>query len=137
MRYPKKYLYQRIVNAKQFIDEHYSKKINLSSIIRASYFSKYHFIRLFKKAYGLTPHQYLIKRRIEKAKIDLKTTEKSIQEICYSLSFESPPSFTNLFKKRTAQTPSQYRINCKNKALRGYQNPLSQIPGCYALIHES
>ena len=65
--YPKIYLYRRIVQAKLFIDKFYSEKIDLDNISDEAYFSKFHFIRLFKSIYGKTPHQYLTTVRIEKA----------------------------------------------------------------------
>jgi AraC-like DNA-binding protein len=65
--YPKVYLYRRIVQAKLFIDTHYADKIDLEHISDEAYFSKFHFIRLFKSIYGKTAHQYLTFVRIEKA----------------------------------------------------------------------
>lgn len=62
---PKIYLYRRIVLAKLFIDEHYAEDIDLDAIAGEASFSKFHFIRLFKMAYGKTPHQYLTRVRIE------------------------------------------------------------------------
>jgi AraC-like DNA-binding protein len=71
--YPKVYLYRRIVNAKLFIEQNYASAIALNDISDEAYFSKYHFIRLFKKIYGKTPHQYLTAIRIDKAKSLLAT----------------------------------------------------------------
>ena len=136
MEYNKKYLYQRIVRAKTFIDNNYSKAIQLDKIITESCFSKYHFIRLFKKAYGISPHQYLIKKRIDHAKKELRETEKTILEICQYIGFESPASFCHLFKKTTSQTPTAYRKKTKAFDLKTKDSPLSQIPGCYAMLHE-
>jgi len=67
-QYPKVYLYRRIVQAKLFIDRHFAEKIDLTNIAEEATFSKFHFIRLFKKVYGKPPHQYLISVRVEKAK---------------------------------------------------------------------
>ena len=72
-QYPKIYLYRRIVQAKLFIDEHFGNNIDLDNIADEAYFSKFHFIRLFKTIYNKTPHQYLTIVRIEKAKMLLKT----------------------------------------------------------------
>ena len=67
-KYPKIYLYRRIVQAKLFIDKFHSEKIDLNNIADEACFSKYHFIRLFKSIYGKTPNQYLKEARIENAK---------------------------------------------------------------------
>ena len=82
------YLYRRIVQAKLFIDANYAENIDLDNISIEAYFSKFHFIRLFKNAYGKTPHQYLTTVRIDRAKQMLKLG-KMVSFTCYSLVFES------------------------------------------------
>ena len=57
--YPKMYLYRCIVQAKLFIDNNYADRIDLSQIADEAFFSRFHFRRLFKQAYGKTPHHYL------------------------------------------------------------------------------
>ena len=95
---PKIYLYRRIVLAKLFIDEHFADNIDLDAIAGEAAFSKFHFIRLFKMAYGKTPHQYLISVRIEKAQLLLRNGH-SVSEVCFEVGFDSPTSFTGLFKR--------------------------------------
>ncbi len=106
--YPKIYLYKRIKDAKILIDRHFSDPIKLSDISESVYLSKYHFLRLFKEAYGTTPHQYLKRKRIEKAK-KLLAKGLPINEVCTQVGFESIPSFSNLFKRETSFTPSEFR----------------------------
>ncbi len=106
--YPKVYLYKRIKDAKILIDRHYSEPIDLAHISEKVYLSKYHFLRLFKEAYGITPYQYLKKKRIEKAK-ELLSQGLSVNEVCGLVSFESVQSFSNLFKKETSFRPSEFR----------------------------
>src|SRR6187200_560356 len=107
-QYPKLYLYRRIVQAKLFIDKFYSEKIDLDSISDEAYFSKFHFIRLFKSIYGKTPHQYLIRVRIENAKL-LLTRDTPVSDVCFAVGFDSVSSFTGLFKKVVGTTPSTYQ----------------------------
>src|SRR5437868_13030199 len=95
-KYPKAYLYMRIVQAKLFIDKHFADAINLDDITNEAFFSKYHFIRTFKNIYEHTPHQYLQKVRVEKAKQFLKD-EQVISYVCCSVGFNSVSSFTGLF----------------------------------------
>ena len=66
--YPKVYLYRRIVYAKLFIDTHFAENIDLDNIADEAFFSKFHFIRVFKDIYKKTPHQYLSFVRIERRK---------------------------------------------------------------------
>ena len=56
----KDHIYDQIIRAKKFIDRHYSYDIDLNAIAREAFFSKYHFIRLFKNAYGRTPNQTFV-----------------------------------------------------------------------------
>ena len=96
------------VNTKRYIHSNFDKDINLDMLARLQFTSKYHLIRVFKKYYGKTPRQYLIDKRIEKAKIILKSG-KSVSETCYTIGFESINSFSNLFKAKTGIAPSIYK----------------------------
>jgi AraC-like DNA-binding protein len=132
--YPKVYLYRRIVKAKLFIDENFAENIDLDNIADTAFFSKFHFIRLFKKTYTKTPHQYLTSVRIERSKLLLQEG-MSIAEVCYTVGFDSVSSFTGLFKRTTGITPSAYRqerlrIREEIKAV-----PLRYIPNCFAESH--
>ncbi|MCW3108571.1 MAG: AraC family transcriptional regulator [Segetibacter sp.] len=89
--YPKIYLYKRIVQAKLFIDTRFSDNIDLNNIADEAYFSKFHFIRLFKTIYGKTPHQYLTRVRIENAQVFLQKGI-SVSETCFRVGFDSVSS---------------------------------------------
>lgn len=128
--YPRLYLYRRIVQAKLFIDNHYPEKIDLNNIADEAYFSKFHFIRLFKKAYNHTPHQYLSQVRINRAK-DLIKLGSSIIDSCYTVGFESITSFTALFKRTTGYAPSIFRKQYNKRQQEILQVPLKFIPGCF------
>ena len=129
--YPKVYLYKRIVNSKIFIDDNYSQSIDLSNIADEAFFSKFHFIRLFKKIYGKTPHQYLIIVRVEKAK-ELLKTGLSVSEVCYSVGFDSLTSFAGLFKKIVCLSPSAWQTQQQKLKEAITTSPLSFIPNCFA-----
>jgi AraC-like DNA-binding protein len=129
--FPQIYLYRRIVQAKLFIDAHYADNINLEDIAEEAFFSKFHFIRLFKMAYGQTPHQYLISVRIEHAKLLLQT-ELPIADVCFSIGFNSVSSFTGLFKNITTLTPSVYQRQQIKRKKDIIEMPLKFIPNCFA-----
>ena len=133
-QYPKVYLYRRIVQAKLFIDKNFADKIDLDNISDEAYFSKFHFIRLFKSTYGKTPHQYLKYVRIEKAK-ELLKAGVPVTEVCYSVGFDSLSSFSGLFSKTLGASPSVFsaeHIRTKEKIKK---EPLAFVPGCYAYWH--
>jgi AraC-like DNA-binding protein len=131
LQIPKIYLYRRIVLAKLFIDEHFADNIDLDAIAGEAAFSKFHFIRLFKMAYGKTPHQYLTLVRIEKAKLLLQS-ENSVTDVCFSVGFDGVSSFTHLFKRFTQLTPSAYQQQQRQRRRQIAEVPLKFIPGCFA-----
>lgn len=128
---PKLYLYKRIVEAKLFIDSNFTSPIDLDKISDEAHFSKYHFLRLFKKSYGKTPHQYVTSLRIENAKKQLDNGE-SITNVCYSLSFASLSSFVKLFKKYTGKTPTEYANTAQIHLKSVKETPIHHIPVCFA-----
>ena len=130
-KYPKIYLYKRIVQAKLFIDTHFSENIDLDNISDEAYFSKFHFIRLFKTIYGKTPHQYLTTVRIENAK-ELLQNEISVSDVCFAVGFDSISSFTALFKRYTKLSPSEYSRQLKKRKEQIKRAPLQFIPTCFA-----
>jgi AraC-like DNA-binding protein len=129
--YPKVYLYRRIVQAKLYIDENYAESIALVNISDEAYFSKFHFIRLFRKIYGKTPHQYVIKVRIESA-MELLRANTGVTETCFSVGFESVSSFSALFKKLVGISPSVYLQQQQQIKAHIAKAPLDFIPGCFA-----
>lgn len=128
---PKIYIYRRLVQAKLFIDKNYHDTIDLNDIADEAYFSKYHFIRLFKNIYGKTPHQYLIKVRVENARLLLKKG-LPVADVCYAVGFDSVSSFSILFKKITFCSPANYQQAELEKQTEMLQSPLKFIPGCFA-----
>jgi len=111
-RMGKDYLYQQVMLAKKFIDIHFAEDINLAQIAGKAFFSKFHFIRLFKNIYNKTPHQYLTEVRINKAKQLLKAGKK-VEDVCYLVGFTSIGSFKVLFKRHTKKTPVFYKQNSR------------------------
>jgi AraC-like DNA-binding protein len=132
MEYPKAYLYRRIVQAKLFIDGHFREKINLDEIAEEASFSRFHFIRLFRQAYGSTPHQYLVSRRMQEAEKLMANPDLKIQDICFEIGFESVGTFTTLFTKVHGKTPKAKQKEIQEKIRISTQEPLRTIPNCFA-----
>ncbi|SIR43107.1 helix-turn-helix domain-containing protein [Maribacter ulvicola] len=97
-----------VIGLKNYIDNNFNEQLNLTHFSQIRFVSKYHLLRLFKTYYGQTPNQYLIDKRIEKAKEYIKSG-KSVSESCYEVGFESLSSFSSLFKKKTGFKPSKYQ----------------------------
>lgn len=115
--------------ARRLLDRHYDKPITIQQLSREAALSPYHFIRLFRRIYKQTPHQYLVQQRIAKAKELLRTTDLSVTDICAEVGFESLGSFSTLFRKAAGISPSAYRASC-NPAF-----PPAYIPLCVCLMH--
>ena len=111
--YPHDDLTKQIKAAKLYIDTHFSDEINLDKIAGKALVSKFHFIRVFKKYYGRTPHQYLQEVRREMAK-KILLKGKSIDEVCNAIGFKSKTSFISLFRKMTGVTPLAYQNKKSN-----------------------
>ncbi len=103
----------------------------MDNISENSNFSKYHFLRLFKGSFGLTPHQYLIKVRLIAAKEMLKKGY-SVKDACFEVGFESVPSFNCLFKKAESITPTQFIKRNEILKEKITEAPLTFVPGCFA-----
>lgn len=119
--------HDRLHIARAYIDRHYDTPLTLEQISREAGFSPYHFIRLFRAAYKRTPHQYLMHQRIEQAKDLLRSTDLPINEICYTVGFESLGSFSSLFRRIAELSPSSYR---KWSQKRTAQKP-EYVPLCF------
>jgi AraC-like DNA-binding protein len=133
-QYEKMYLYRRIVKAKLFIDSNYSDPLDLDNISDQAYFSKYHFIRLFKSVYGKTPSHYLLQVRMDNAKT-LLTKGQSVLAVSMSVGFDSPTSFAGAFKKIVGVAPSVYRRKQETKRNAIKENPLLYVPHCFVETH--
>src|SRR5215475_9896698 len=100
---------ERLSRARKFIDESYHLPLDLSEISRQACLSRYHFLRSFRDAFNTTPRQYLIQRRIEKAKELLRVRSLSVTDVCFEVGFQSLGSFSALFHKCVGDAPINYR----------------------------
>ena len=106
-------LYKRLSFSIDYIHSHYTENIDLEALAATACLSKYHFLRLFKLAFGLSPYQYLQQVRIEQAKSLLRFSEAPIYEIAVGLGFENASSFSRLFYQRVNTYPTQFRVGAK------------------------
>jgi len=95
--------------ALNYINDNLHQDIKIANVSALLGMSPYYFCRLFTQSIGISPHQYLIQRRLERAKLLLKKTDLSITEITAEIGFSSQSHFITLFKKQLGTTPLQYR----------------------------
>ncbi|MET7484152.1 helix-turn-helix transcriptional regulator [Streptomyces sp. NPDC005538] len=114
--------------AKDAMDRDWAEpELDLGAVAAHAGYSRYHFIRAFKEAYGETPGHYLTHRRIERAEDLLRTADLSVTEICNLVGFSSLGTFSTRFKAWTGLTPTEYRAKHVGRGA-------ALIPGCYAML---
>jgi AraC-like DNA-binding protein len=110
-----------LLRARDEMDRAYTSPIDIASLARIAHASPAHFIRSFKATFGETPHRYLQRRRVERAMYLLRTTERSVTEICMEVGFSSVGTFGRTFREIVGESPTQHR-------LRG---PIGNVPSCF------
>ena len=102
---------RHLLRAKDLADARYADKLDVEDMARAAGLSKAHFSREFKAAFGESPHVYLLTRRLERAAALLRTTDRGIADICYSVGLQSLGSFTTSFTRMFEKSPAAYRAS--------------------------
>jgi AraC family transcriptional regulator len=102
-------IYRRLYRAKDYASALFDTPITLDEMARVAALSPNHFLRTFKHLFHQTPYQYVISKRLERAQQLLLQTDLPVTDICFSLSFESPGSFSWLFHQRIGCSPAAYR----------------------------
>ncbi len=100
---------KRLTLTKEFIEAEFTNGITLDSISKVSAISPYYLIRLFNNVFGITPHQYIMKLKLQKARGLLVSTKLNISEICNLLNIQSQQSFSNLFNREFNCSPLLFR----------------------------
>lgn len=103
---PKQYMLVR--QSKAFMEKYHSERIELYDLAEAAFMSRFHYVRMFKQMYGITPRNYLKDMRILKAKELLKEGH-TITETCFKVGYESVTTFSTVFKKCTGYAPKEYQ----------------------------
>ena len=109
--------------AHDLIDREFARPLDVPAMARAAHASPSHFARRYRQAYGETPYQHLLTRRVERAKALLRARELTVTEICLAVGFSSLGSFSARFSELTGYTPSAYRSTVVDPG---------DIPGCMA-----
>jgi AraC family transcriptional regulator len=100
---------RRMLHATDYLHSQYSEAISIDDVAGISCLSKFHFLRLFKVAYGTTPHQFLNEVRVDHAKVLLKDTNLAITDIAAQTGFKDASSFSRMFYNQVGAYPTQFR----------------------------
>ena len=100
---------RHLLRAKDLADARYFEALDVDDMARAAGLSRAHFSREFRRAFGESPHAYLLTRRLERAAALLRTTDRSVADICFSVGLQSVGSFTTSFTRSYGMPPTAYR----------------------------
>jgi AraC-like DNA-binding protein len=123
--------YKSLANARDFMRHAYGRPINLPDISAQANLSPYHFLRVHKLTYGETPHEFLTRLRIEKAKTLLARGSHNVTEVCFEVGFSSLGSFSTLFNQRVGMSPSEYRRYVRSSVVVPRSVRPLFVPSCF------
>jgi transcriptional regulator GlxA family with amidase domain len=125
---PADFVLPHIRAAKDLMDRAYAEPLDLEALARRAGYSRFHFLRAFRDAYGETPRAYLTRRRIERAKDLLRSANLTVTEVCFLVGFSSLGSFSARFTELVGMSPSEYRSDTTRRG-----GP-PRIPGCVVMM---
>ena len=102
---------RHLIRAKDLVDARYAEPLGVDELARAAGLSRAYFSREFRRAFGESPHAYLLTRRLERAAAMLRTTDRSVTDICFSVGLVSVGSFTSRFTRTYGMPPTAYRAS--------------------------
>jgi AraC-like DNA-binding protein len=115
---------RHLLRAKDLVDARYFEPLRIGDLAAAAGFSRAHFSREFRRAFGESPHEYLLTRRLERAAGLLRNTDRPVTEICFAVGLRSLGSFTTSFSRVFGMSPMAYR------AVHPPASSLVRIPNC-------
>ena len=120
---------RHLLRAKDLADARYAEPLSVDDLARAAGLSRAHFSREFRRAFGETPHAYLLTRRLERAASLLRGTDRSVADICIAVGWDSVGSFTTSFSRMFGISPTAYRAAFPPAA------NYARIPACVLRVH--
>src|SRR5262245_16891839 len=124
-------VFGRLCRARDYLHAHHATPLTLDALARQASLSRYHFLRLFREAFGQTPHQYLIRVRLERAKTLLAAGNDPVTEVCFAVGFSSLGSFSTLFNQRVGCSPSGWRRRIWQMSPPPHGPAQLAIPWCF------
>lgn len=115
---------RHLLRARDLADARYAEPLDVDDLAGAAGLSRAHFSREFRREFGVSPHAYLLTRRLERAAALLRTTDRSVAEVCLDVGLQSIGSFTTSFKRAYGQTPTAYRASFPPASAHAV------VPGC-------
>lgn len=102
-------LYRRVCRGREMLISSLGEPVDLAAAAKAACLSRFHFLRTFREAFGETPHQFLTRQRLERARVLLAHGDASVTEVCMASGFSSVGSFSSLFRRTYGVSPQQFQ----------------------------
>jgi AraC-like DNA-binding protein len=128
------YTFRNLCRARELLAESPDEHLSVKYIAREVAISPYHFIRQFEAVFGMTPHQFRIQSRLDRAKLLLAMGERSVTDVCMEVGFSSLGSFSDLFTRRFGSSPSAYKRQARTMVQVPGNFPQELFPGCLSLM---
>src|SRR5215212_8772647 len=123
--------YRSLTQAREFMRHAYRHPVSLPDVAAHANLSPYHFLRVYRQAYGETPHEFLTRLRIERAKTLLAKGSHNVTEACFAVGFTSLGSFSTLFAYRVGLSPSEYRRYARSTISIPSAGRSLFVPSCF------
>lgn len=114
---------RRMLRARDAMDRAYSEPLDVPTLARIAHVSESHFSRTFRATFGEPPNRYLQRRRVERAMFLLRSSDRSVTDICMDVGFSSLGTFSRVFRDIVGEAPSAFR----------QRGPLPPVPTCFAM----
>jgi AraC-like DNA-binding protein len=116
---------RHLLRAKDLADLRYAEALAVDDLARAAGLSRAHFSREFRRAFGESPHAYLLTRRLERAAALLRNTDRSVADVCFTVGLQSVGSFTTSFSRTYGLSPTAYRARYPPAGAQ------AMVPACF------
>ena len=123
-------VFRRLVRARDFLADSYDATVLLEQAAREAGMSPFHFLRSFSRAFGETPHAFVQRLRLERAK-DRLARGASVTEVCFDVGYASLGSFSTLFARRVGLPPSEWQRTVRRRVVVPQALARLYIPCCY------
>ena len=123
--------FRRLCRSRDFLAASFGERLRLEQAAANAYFSPFHYHRLFRRAFGETPHEFLTRLRLDEAKRLLAAGERSVTDVCFLVGYESLGTFSLRFKEATGISPSEYRRRARTQTVVPARWVPRLVPSCF------
>jgi AraC-like DNA-binding protein len=122
--------FRRLCRGRDFLATGYHSRVLLAQAAREACLSEFHFHRLFRNAFGETPHDFLTRLRMARAR-QMLASERTVTEVCFEVGYESLGSFSSKFRAQFGRSPVAFQR--ETRRIFGYNAPwrVLMVPGCF------